>query len=280
MNRSTVLSLLILITTLPTLSPCVAQEKDGGGEPVGIFESRNEYYEFMGSFKSAAAGNPDMQSMIPLINDIVLDRPIGWTGQKYGGASSGLGLLSNEGVRESVEMVDDQYEELQKVNSQIQRKLAEQIREFDFSGKSQEEIAEQLQKMQSEANDQLESLLLPHQTTRLRQISMQSQLRRRTLGQLLTSDPVKTDLEITDPQAEKLLDAEKEIEKELEKEIAKLRAEARDKLISELKPEQKEKAEDLIGELFDFSREDEKKSGKKKLGKKGVTRKIGKRKSK
>lgn len=268
MTRFAILCSLCVIA-LP-LSPGVAQEKGGDG-PVGIFESRNEYHEFMGSFKSAARGNPEMQSMIPLINDIVLDQPIGWTGAKYGGATSGLGLLSNEGVRESVEMVDDQYEELQKLNSQIQKRMAEQIRDFDFTGKSKEEIGEQLKKMQAEANEELESLLLPHQTERLRQISLQTQLRRRTLGQLLTSDPVKSDLEITDPQAEKLLDDEKEIEEELEKQIAKLQAEAREKLISKLNPEQKEKAKDLIGELFDFSKD------KKKLAKKGESKKAGKK---
>lgn len=259
---SLLLFTVLAFATLPP-SPLLAQKDGDTDEPVGIFGTRDEYHEFMGSFKRAAQGDPEMRALVPLINDIVLEKPIGWTGERYGGTTSNLGLLSNPEVRESIEMVDDQYEDLQKLNSQIQKRLANQIRDFDFSGKSKEEIGEKILEMRQAANDELESLLLPHQTRRLGQIFTQSQLRRRSLGQLLTSDPVKTDLEITDPQAEKLLEAEKEIEEDLQKQIAKLREEARSKLLSELKPEQKEKAEELIGELFEFSKQEKEKSQKK-----------------
>lgn len=270
---------LYVLLALATLLPCplFAQKDEDDNGPVGIFESRNEYHEFMGSFKQAAQSNPEMRALVPLINDVVLEKPIGWTGERYGGTTSNLGLLSNPDVRESIEMVDDQYKELEKVNSQIQKRLVEQIREFDFSGKTKDEIGEKIREMQQAANDELESLLLPHQTHRLGQIYTQSQLRRRTLGQLLTSDPVKTDLEITDPQAEKLLESEKEIEEDLQKQIAKLREEARGKLLSQLKPEQKEKAEELIGEMFEFSKKEDAQSKKKGKSKKAWKGKVTKK---
>ena len=55
---------------------------------------------------------------------------------------------------------------------------------------------------------------------------MQSQLRRRNLVDLLTSNPYRDELDITDRQAEDLRDAQKEIEADLAKEIAKLRRES------------------------------------------------------
>lgn len=260
---------MFLLCSMLLPSQLVAQ-KDVD-EPVGIFATQQEYHEFMGSFKQAAQGDEQMRAMIPLINDVVLGKPIGWSAERYGGSSSNLGLLSNPDVRESIEMVDDQYEDLQKLNGDIQKKLVEQIRDFDFSGKSKEEVAEQIRKMQQDANEELESVLLPHQTTRLSQIFLQNQLRRRSLAMILTSDPAKSDLEISDSQAEKLLEAEKEIEKDLEEQIAKLREEARGKLLDELKPEQKEKAEDMIGEMFKFA--DRKKNARKKGEKKSGAKK-------
>ena len=82
---------------------------------------------------------------------------------------------------------------------------------------------------------------------------MQSQLRRRSLVEILTSDPLKSDLEITDNQSDELRLAEKEIEEDLQKQIAKLREKARERLLSTLKPAQKKKVEELIGDTFESS---------------------------
>ena len=86
-----------------------------------------------------------------------------------------------------------------------------------------------------------------------------SQLQRTGIARLLTSDPIKSKLEISEQQSAELLEAEENIEAELEKEIAQLREEAREKLLAKLKASQREKAEELLGENFDFSQPKKKK---------------------
>lgn len=236
-----------------------AQDKEGG--PVGIFQSDAEYSQFMGNAKRAAYGangNPELQAMIPMLNDIVLNKPMGWTANEYGVEASTLGLLADPNVRAELEMVDDQYEELKDVSQDIQRRAASKIRELDF--KDSENLIAQIRKIRSQASDELNAVLLPHQLDRLRQIRMQSQLRRRSLVEVLTSDPVKSDLEITDQQSDELREAEKEIQADLAREIAKLQEKARDRLLSRLDVSQKAKAKEMIGDAFEFSQRETQKA--------------------
>lgn len=242
----------------------------GGDGPVGIFSNAGEYDQFMRTAKGLAYGEngtPEMKAMIPMLNDMVLNRPVGWTANKYGGQSSSLGMLSNSKVRQELEIVDDQYKELQELNAEIQRKAAERIKEIDLSDSGN--MFSQLQKIRGEAIAEMEDLLLPHQKERLKQLRMQSQLRRKTLVEILTSDPVKTDLEITDEQSDELRDEEKKIQEDLEKEIAKLREKAKNRLLSKLKKKQREEVESMLGETFDFGKEDpkSKRNAKSKRGK-------------
>lgn len=108
---------------------------------------------------------------------------------------------------------------------------------------------------------------------------MQALLQRRTLVDVLTSNPVKSDLEITDQQSDELRDYEKVVQQDLAKEIAKLQEKARDRLLSKLNPNQKKQAKDMIGEAFVFETADPK---NKKRGGKGAKaiRKNGKKKEK
>ena len=218
----------------------------------GIFNSVEEYSSFMGTAKQTAYG-PDgtveMQAMIPMLNDIALDRPVGWTASNYNLETSDMGLLTDKAVRGELEMVDDQYKQLQELSSQIQKEAAEQIRNLDFSNNN---WLDQVRQIRQRAKSQLDTVLLPHQQERLRQIRMQSQMRRRTLVEVITNDPIKTELEITDDQAAELRRSEKEIDKQLVKDIAKLREKAREKLLSNLKSKQRKRVEEMIGQPYEF----------------------------
>ena len=245
------LYVLFLGVGLVPVSNSPAQEKSEDG-PVGIFESQQQYGSFMGGLKRAAR-SPEDRAMILMINDIVLNRPFGSSGKQYGGVTSNLGLLANPDVRKELEMVDDQYRDLQETNRQLQKRMADRLRDMDFSDKTTlTDVSEQLGQMRQEANEELGKILLPHQTDRLRQLVFQIQLRRRSLVRVLTSDPVKSDLKITDSQAGELKSAEREIQVELQREIEKLRQRAQDKLLSRLNPEQQRKAKSLIGDPFSF----------------------------
>lgn len=232
-------------------------QKGSADEPVGIFETRSQYDSFMSGVKQAAygeGGSPELQAMVPLLNDIALNQPVGWTASEYGinggVADSNLGLLSDADIREDLEMMDDQYERLQQLNADVQKRASERIRELDFSDR--ENVLAKLRDIREQAANDLGAVLLPHQIERLNQIRMQSQLQRRSLVEILTSKPVKQQLEITDGQSSELKQTEKEIKAELEREIAKLRTKAREKILSKLNPTQKEAVKNMLGNDFEF----------------------------
>jgi len=256
----------LLVCGLLFCDPATAQKDDG---PVGIFNSRTEYHDFMGGVKQAAygeGGSPELQAMVPMLNDIALDRPVGWTAAEYGVDGSTLGILADSDVRSDLEMLDDQYSELQDLNTEIQKRVAEQVRELDFSDR--ENLVSQIRSIRDAAVNDLNGVLLPHQLERLKQIQMQSLLRRKSVVEILTSEPVKTKLEITDDQSSDLKKKEKEIKEELEREIAKLREQAREKLLSSLRPTQKEAVEKMFGEAYDFPTEKKKRQRGKSKSKK------------
>lgn len=235
----------------------VLGQKDEDDGPVGIFNSRSEYYQFMGSAKGLAYGDqgtPELRAMIPMLNDLALNQPIGSTAGQYNAGGTTMGLLADSAVRADIEMVDDQYDRLKEVSREIQSRSAERLRSMDFTDRDQ--VIEQVRSLQERAKSDLDAVLLPHQVTRLRQIQMQQQLRRKSLVQVLTSDPIKGDLEITESQSKELQIAADEINKELAKQIEALRVKARNKLLSTLEPEQEKEAKELFGDPFDFADSD------------------------
>ena len=100
--KTTVLSLLIVLA-IPSFSHAQKNGFSGEGESqAGLFQTKNDYFEFMGNLKRSAKSDPELAAMIPLINDVVLGDPIGTTGKKFKGTASPLGLLDNPKVREEL----------------------------------------------------------------------------------------------------------------------------------------------------------------------------------
>ncbi|MCH2179612.1 MAG: hypothetical protein MK106_12495 [Mariniblastus sp.] len=238
--------------TCPVLA--LAQEKGGKDEgPVGIFDSRDEYSQFLGSAKRTAYGEdgtPELRAMIPLLNDIALNRPVGSTSQQFSGAASLMGLIGNPRVRADLEIVDEQFEEFQRKAAESQQAAAEQLRGFDFSDRKG--LVRLIEKIQDQTRQELESVLLPHQMDRLKQIRAQTLFRNRSFVEVLTSEPMRSELDISNRQADSLREEEQKIEADLQKEIAALRDKARQRLIKTLDRSQQEKIDDLIGDTFEF----------------------------
>ncbi len=252
-------SVLVILVCCNSPLASWGQEKDD----LGIFQSRDEYHQFFGGLKSLR--DPEINAMLPMIHDFALGRPVGTT--PAGKGSNGMmDLLGDPKVRKELEMVDFQYENLKKSNSEIRSRMAKQLKSIDFSNPGS--IADQVRRIRDQAEKNLQEVLLPHQLTRLKQLGAQSQLKRRGLVDLLTSDPLKSELEITDRQGGELRQAEKEIQEELAREIARLRERAKEKILSKLRPNQREKVEDLLGESFEFSQQGKKKFKKGKPEKK------------
>ena len=108
-------------------------------------------------------------------------------GRGFGGSDANLQLLFDEEVRKELEIVDSQVEKLRELSNKVRGESQERMREM-FSGfrdLSEEErrekfgeIREKMQKYAQEVEKQIGEVLLPHQMDRLKQIALQSRLRR------------------------------------------------------------------------------------------------------
>ena len=214
-------------------------------ESYGIFEDPQQYDEFMRQVKTEGQNNAELMAMVPMINDIVLMQPFGTTSKQYGTADGTLGILADESVRKELEMIDSQYEELQKTNEELQKKFAQQIRELDLT--DMKSAVGKIIALNQESEQQIQSTLLPHQMKQLRQLAARRQLSRRGLIDLITNEPLKSTLEVSDDLAKELRAAEREMEAELERQISELRAKARKRLLSKLSSQQRGQVEELFG---------------------------------
>ena len=225
-----------------------AQEKEP--EAYGIFANQEQYHQFMGSVKTIAREDPEMQAMVGLINDIALGHELGTTSRQYKMADSTMGLLSRPDVRKDIEMIDDQYRRLKDLASDLQGQAGDKLRALNY--RDPEQLLDAVKNIRRDAQRQLEGLLLPHQLLRLRQIRTRSQLQRQSLIEWLTRDPVKSELSLSDQQAAQLREDAEKIDQELAVEISKLREAARQKLLQRLSPTQQSQVEELLGDDFSF----------------------------
>ena len=250
-NLTRVFSLAIVIMVIASGSLAQAQKGDEG--PVGIFDSGQQYDQFMTGLKSLE--DPEINAMLPAINDMALGRPIGETARQYnlgGGEDPIMSMLAEDNIRKELEVVDTQMEALAKVNEDFQKRVASEMRAVDLSDAS--EVLKRMRGLTNAAKTDLEGVFLPHQLERLRQIGAQKQMNRRgVLGALLT-DPLASHLEISEEQKEELRSAAKEIEKDLIQEMEALRAKARKKLFSKLNTRQQKELNELAGDSFDFGK--------------------------
>jgi len=229
----------------------VAQAQKGDAGPVGIFDSRDEYNQFMGGLKSLR--DPEINAMLPAINDMALGRPIGETAQQYnlgGGDSPVMSMLANDNIRKELEIVDSQMDSLRAVNEEFQKRAAMEMRSVDLGNAS--EVLKRMRGLTDAAKKDIESVFLPHQLDRLRQLGVQQQMSRKGVLGALVTDPLASHLEISNEQKEELRDAAKKIEEDLAKEMAALRAKARKRLFAKLKPEQQKELNEMIGDDYQF----------------------------
>jgi len=176
----------------------------------------------------------------------------------FGGPGGGaMGLLLRQDVRDELELIDSQVEEL----TQIRDGMMEQLRGLaapDESLSRQERIErfqETVEKTQQEMEQKLDQVLLPHQRKRLDQLSNQMALRG-GFFRGLTSQRLAEEFNITEQQRERLRSKAEQLEAELRQKIAELRKEAQAELLKELNPAQQAQVRERFGEPFDFQRFD------------------------
>jgi hypothetical protein len=186
----------------------------------------------------------------------------GGFGGGFGGQGNGLDLINDENVRKELDLVDDQVTKLREIQGKVGEEMRAAFEGFDFQGLrdlSEEQrtakfapIREKMEKVTADTQKEVDQVLLPQQRQRLKEIVVQSQIRRQGTSGALTAGTLATELNITEEQKQKLAEMQTKVEEELRKEIEQLRLESRDKILSVLTAEQRAKLNSLMGKPIEF----------------------------
>ena len=178
---------------------------------------------------------------------------------KFGGGNSDsmagmMSLLDNESVRKELGIEDFQFDEFSKLRDSIRSELNKEINlMIEEGGFDRAQLKTRMTEIQGGLVDRFRGSLLPAQADRLRQVAFHIQMRRRSVIDVLTTDPLAKELELTDAQKKALRKSAREIEQEFAVEVAKLREQAKEKLFSNLSKAQQKKLSTLLGEEFTLS---------------------------
>jgi len=249
-----------LLLAVATGIPVAAQDKNtpDGGKPV------DETKLLLGDLYRL--GDPEINKMLP---------DLYWALKASEGEASGssatkslgtkmpdvMSILQNPSVRHEIEMVDEQYEDLQERRSKIARSMNEQIQGLlKASGNTDPfELREKIGRIRAQAEEATEKAVLPFQFERLKQLRYHVLMRRLGAVNVLTNDPLASELGISDEQKEELREFAKEVDEELAREIAKLHSQAMHKLFSRLKNDQQVKLSKIMGDEFHYLEVDRRK---------------------
>ncbi len=186
----------------------------------------------------------------------VAAQPAGGRPGGFGGPGGGtMGLLLRQDVRDELELLDSQVEELTKVRDDLMQQFRE-LMAPDENLSMQDRMQrgrEMMEKAQGEMEKKLGQVLLPHQKRRLDQLNSQMALRG-GFFRGLTSEQLADDFNITAQQRERLRTKAEQLEAELRQKIAELRKQAQSELLKELTPAQQAQVRERFGEPFDFQR--------------------------
>ena len=179
-----------------------------------------------------------------------------WIPGSGSGKFDPLSLLDNKDVREELEFVDDQLDEFRAAQDELRQQILDRAKSLAGAGKldpsQMSEIAKELAKLKKGSQKSLESMLLPHQLERLRQVALQIQMKKRGAANTLISGKIAEELGIDAAQKKRIENRQEELEEELDRRMEELKKEIRDKLLDELTSEQKRKLEKLSGDNFEY----------------------------
>ena len=174
--------------------------------------------------------------------------------------SSGYGVMSsaphslvfNSNVRKDLELDDEQIRKLNAIRTEFSQRLNDGMKDAR-SGKNfdHRKWSKTYAIIEKERKMALGAVLLPHQSKRLKQISTQMKMRNQGDVNVLISKSVAEELDIDEEQKKQLRKRASELKSEMEKEIARLKDKYREKLIRELRPEQRKKLKEMVGDEFE-----------------------------
>lgn len=166
-------------------------------------------------------------------------------------------LAQNRGVQKEIELVDEQLQQLKKINEDFSKRIQEQMQSIqdnkgNFDIKNAKKLAELIKQLGDEKNSKMEEVFLPHQLERLKQISIQTQMKRSGEQALFSNRDVIEALDLSKEQQDELKKKAKALKKEMEEKMKEWKEKAREELFDELTREQREKLKAMLGNDFDL----------------------------
>lgn len=184
-------------------------------------------------------------------------------GSSIGGVDPGdrsqlFRLLSNDSVRRELNLTDEQFGGVQKIQQESQSRVSKMMQakmavaeggSIRFSG---DDFKDLMAENRATAEAAIEEILLPEQMKRVRQLAYQVEVSQEGLGEALVNGRLGTEIGIHEDQKQNLSDRAAKIEAEAVAAILKIRAEARARLFQELTPDQRKAAEERLGDYFEY----------------------------
>ena len=247
MRSLTILSLL-LVSSLAT--PLAAQ-KEPLDEPPLVDEAKILVTELSG----LGLDNQILTDLYWSIRDpLGSERPSKFGGGNDNYMSGIMSLLDSDSVRKELGIEDFQFDEFSKLRDSIRSELNKEINLMIEDGALDgEQLKARMAEIRGDLVSRFRESLLPEQEERLRQVAYHIQMRRRSVIDVLTTDPLAKELELTEAQKKALRKSAREIEEEFAVELAKLREQAKQKLFSNLSRAQQRKLSEILGEEFTLS---------------------------
>ncbi len=249
--------LLAMCAGMVGFTPAGAQETPpvSGVQILGISAASGEITEEMREKMAAGAASV----LVPSGGSLSMLNPLG--GVDPNDRSQLFNLLSNPSVRQELKLTDEQSAGVQQIveastkrsRELIARMLAEQSQQggnairlggADFRALRDEAAAQ--------AETAIEEILLPEQMKRIRQLAYQIEVAQQGLGEALLNGRLGAEIEVHENQKQHLSDKAAEIEADARAAIANIKARARGKLLAELTPDQRQAAEERLGDYFDY----------------------------
>jgi hypothetical protein len=166
-------------------------------------------------------------------------------------------LLQRNDVQAELELLDDQKKQVNDLRDKSQQKMRELFGNLRGGGEGdrRDEIRDTFRKFAEETQAEVDKILLPHQSKRLKQLEVQMQMRGRGVLGALGGGEVPEKLGISEEQREKLREKAQGLDEEVRKKTAELRKQAQEQLIASLTEDQRKQFNELIGEPFEFKDE-------------------------
>jgi hypothetical protein len=164
-------------------------------------------------------------------------------------------LISRSDVQEELELLDDQKAAVDSLSKRVRAEVNRATMVRPSAGVDPDrEMREQVQKIESQALKDLETILLPHQMKRLCQIDLQYRVRATSFYIYATPEIAKA-LEYSPAQAQEITQLTKALSEEMKATMLNEIKKADEAIRAKLTPEQQLRYQDVFGEPFEFGPE-------------------------